>query len=109
MQSYWLRILLSAFVAYFCTFPEVVFAEDCNIGSLNTVQRSECESRNDTEASERLDISFNRLLKAASAMREQHKVDFAPDIEKTQQLWDAWVNAQCSLEADALMGSAGAF
>lgn len=35
--------------------------------------------------------------------------DFQPQIRESQGVWEEWKEAQCKLEADLTMGSAGAY
>jgi uncharacterized protein YecT (DUF1311 family) len=102
-------VALVALLAFPFVLSHEAQAEDCDSPRLNTYQHSECEMRNEQAARARMQSSLDRAVRAAEALRTVRTVDFVPEIQRTQQLWAQWSDAECELESGAIMGSAEAF
>jgi uncharacterized protein YecT (DUF1311 family) len=78
---------------------------------MSTVEESQCAQALVDRAAQRMQKSLTRALGSAEKMIESGNttVDFRPQISESQNLWEQWKEAQCNLEADVTMGSAGAY
>ena len=89
-------------------FPIGSFA-DCNQPT-STVDESQCAQAAANKAAQAMRKSLNRALAdAGKAVGNGNTVDFRPQISESQGVWEKWKEAQCKLEADLTMGSAGAY
>ena len=103
--------LIAAALAVLC-LPASMHAahgENCNKPLQSTYEHAVCEERNEHVARVGMNRDLNRALTAATALHDIMFNDFRPYIKRTQELWSRWADAQCELEADAIMGSASAF
>jgi uncharacterized protein YecT (DUF1311 family) len=91
-----------------CMSAHTAKAENCNNPGRSTAEHARCELGNEAGARSRMDAALGRALTAAAAERYRNQ-NFVAEIQKAQALWIEWSNAECELEANATMGSAGAF
>jgi len=85
-------------------------SEPCDSPHMNTVQRGQCARMQAAEATTQMQKSYSRAVAAAEALLSNGwKVDFLGDIKETQRRWKTWMEAECGLEGNTTMGSAGAF
>jgi uncharacterized protein YecT (DUF1311 family) len=89
-------------------FPIRSFAA-CN-QPMSTVEESQCAQAAADKAAQAMLKSLSRALAdAAKMIGNGNTVDFRPQIKESQGIWEQWKEAQCKLEADLTMGSAGAY
>jgi Lysozyme inhibitor LprI len=77
---------------------------------MSTVEESQCAQAAADRAYQTMQISLNRaLVDAGKMIGNGNTVDYRPQISESQGIWEKWKEAQCKLEADLTMGSAGAY
>lgn len=108
-QRQWSVALLAAVVLGAVIMCDPARAGQCDDSTMNTYQRSECWEKRATEARAQEGKSFDRAIAAAATLLSLGiiTVDFRPQFTETQRRWEYWVDAECGLEGDVTMGSAG--
>ena len=76
--------------------------QECG-GSLNTEDRAACETARYEALRTQVDKRFAAIL-----VRPYHSL-LHPRLEIAEDIWRAYVESQCDLEADLMFGSAAAF
>lgn len=74
----------------------------------NTSKTAECWKKITDSESNKIQESYHRVILLAKKVAEDEITpDFSNDIVEVQEWWEKWKDAQCSLDSNMVMGSAG--